>query len=327
MYNHQLQYDRQLTTFLVDTKTALNDMQGEVWDAICALVENEGITFDACLSLTLQVLNLFLQIPIDISFHKQIPLTIAYCPESSVYRRWRPEQGGVSPLCKEIKVCRTLSKVNQVRVLVVPHLLLLLTIQLYPMGHRAPDVDLIAMHEASLLPAAGDQALRAQQPAIIPFIPMLLKTVRCQAASLIPSRTRETVLKKRTMPRKTRVGSRPQVTGRRYLMVKIGRSTLIPRTRSPVLVSSLVNMRTPTLSHTPERKSSQHSKSGARTALRRTAPRKIPVNHGLLRKSRQWMRHSMMGPGKKHGCWTYALMLGIMTKLPKVSQAGQQGTP
>ena len=82
-----------------------------MWDAIHALVENEGITFDACLGLAQQVLNLLLQIPIDILFHMQIPLTIAYCPESSVYRKWHPEQGTVSPLCKEIRVSHTLSKV------------------------------------------------------------------------------------------------------------------------------------------------------------------------------------------------------------------------
>ena len=78
MYNHQLHYDGQLATFLTDAKMALSDMQGEVWDAIRALAESEGITFDACLGLTLQVLNLFLQIPNDISFHMQILLTIAY---------------------------------------------------------------------------------------------------------------------------------------------------------------------------------------------------------------------------------------------------------
>ena len=111
MYNHQLQYDRQLATFLTDTKMALNDMQGEVWDAIHALAENEGITFNACLGLALQVLNLLPQIPIDILFQTQIPLTIAYCPESSIYRRWCPEQGGVSPIHKEIRVSHTLSKV------------------------------------------------------------------------------------------------------------------------------------------------------------------------------------------------------------------------
>ena len=105
MYNHQLQYDQQLATFLTDAEMALNNMQGEVCATVCTLAENKGITFDACLGLMLQVLNLLPQIPIDISFQTQIPLTIAYCPESSVYRRWHPEQGGVSPLCKEIPHC------------------------------------------------------------------------------------------------------------------------------------------------------------------------------------------------------------------------------
>ena len=67
--------------------------------------------FDACLGIALQVLNLLLQIPIDISFQTQIPLTIGYCLESSVYRRWHPEHGSVSPLHKEIRASRTLSKV------------------------------------------------------------------------------------------------------------------------------------------------------------------------------------------------------------------------
>ena len=47
MYSHQLYYDRQWATFLMDAKMALDDMPGEVWDAIRALAENEGITFDA----------------------------------------------------------------------------------------------------------------------------------------------------------------------------------------------------------------------------------------------------------------------------------------
>ena len=86
MYNHQLQYDGQLATFLVEAEMALNDMGGKVWAAVHALAENEGIMFDACLGLMLQVLNLLPQIPIDISFQTQIPLTIAYCPESFIYR-------------------------------------------------------------------------------------------------------------------------------------------------------------------------------------------------------------------------------------------------
>ena len=86
-------------------------MRDQVWATICALAENDGITFNDCLGLALQVLNLLPQIPVDISFQTQIPLTITYCSESSIYRRWRPEQGGISPLHKEVRASRTLSKV------------------------------------------------------------------------------------------------------------------------------------------------------------------------------------------------------------------------
>ena len=109
MYNHQLQYDQQLSTFLTDTETTLNNMRGKIWATVHALAENEGITFNACLGLMLQVLNLLPQIPIDILFQTQIPLTITYC--RSIYRRWCPEQGGVSPLHKEVRASCTLSKV------------------------------------------------------------------------------------------------------------------------------------------------------------------------------------------------------------------------
>ena len=111
MYNHQLQYDGQLAMFLTDAKKALNNMRGEVWDTIHTLTESESIMYNACLCLALQVLNLLLQIPIDISFHMKIPLTITYCPESTIYRKWHPEQGGISSLCKEIRASCILSKV------------------------------------------------------------------------------------------------------------------------------------------------------------------------------------------------------------------------
>ena len=107
MYNHQLHYDGQLATFLTDTKTALSDMQGKVWDAIHTLAESEDITFDACLGLALQVLNLLPQIPIDILFHTQIHLTFAYCLKSSIYSKWHPKQGSVSLLHKEIRASCT----------------------------------------------------------------------------------------------------------------------------------------------------------------------------------------------------------------------------
>ena len=111
MYNHQLDYDQRLSAFPKEMETTLNNMRDQVWVALHALAENEGITFNDCLSLALQVLNLLPQIPMDISFQTQIPLTIAYCPESSIYRRWCPKQGGVSPLHKEVRASRTLSKV------------------------------------------------------------------------------------------------------------------------------------------------------------------------------------------------------------------------
>ena len=111
MYNHQLCCDQQLSAFLMDMEMTLNNMRDKVWATIRTLAENEGFTFNACMGLALQVLNLLLQILVDISFQTQIPLTIAYCPESSICRRWHPEQGGVSHLCKEVRASRTLSKV------------------------------------------------------------------------------------------------------------------------------------------------------------------------------------------------------------------------
>ena len=111
MYNHQLEYDWQLATFLKEMETTLSNMRDQVWATVHTLAENEGITFNDCLSLTLQVLHLLPQIPVNISFQMQIPLIIAYCLESSVYRRWCPKQGGVCPLCKEVRASQTLTKV------------------------------------------------------------------------------------------------------------------------------------------------------------------------------------------------------------------------
>ena len=111
MYNHQLKYDWWLAAFLKEAETTLANMRDQVWTTIRALTENEGITFKDCLSLMLHILHLLPLIPMDILFQRQIPLTIAYCPESSIYRRWHPEQGRVSPLHKEVRACWTLTKV------------------------------------------------------------------------------------------------------------------------------------------------------------------------------------------------------------------------
>ena len=111
MYNHKLEYDQWLADFLKEVETTLANMRDQIWTAVCTLVESQGLIFEDCLSLTLCILLLLPQIPVDISFQMQIPFTIAYCPESSVYRRWHSKQGGVSPLHKEARVSRTLTKV------------------------------------------------------------------------------------------------------------------------------------------------------------------------------------------------------------------------
>ena len=111
MYNHQLEYNRRLSNFLKEAEAMLANMRDQIWTAVCALVESEGMTFKDCLSLTLCILPLLPQIPMDVLYEMQIPLTIAYYLEFSVYRRWHPEQGGVSAFCKEVRASRTLTKV------------------------------------------------------------------------------------------------------------------------------------------------------------------------------------------------------------------------
>ena len=111
MYNHQLEYDQCLFDFLKEVEATLANMRDQIWTAVRALMESEGMTFEDCLSLVLCILPLLPQIPVDILYNTQILLTIAYCPESSVYRRWHPEQGGVSAFCKEVRASQTLTKV------------------------------------------------------------------------------------------------------------------------------------------------------------------------------------------------------------------------
>ena len=103
MYNHQLEYDRWLSDFLKETEAKLANMRDQIRTAIHALAEGEGMTFEDCLNLTLHILPLLLQVPVDVSYEMQIPLIIAYCPESSVYRRWHAKHGGVSHFHKEVR--------------------------------------------------------------------------------------------------------------------------------------------------------------------------------------------------------------------------------
>ena len=89
----------------------LANMRDQIWTAFRTLVEGKGMTFEDCLNLTLRILPLLLQVPMDVSYKTQIPLIITYCPESSIYRRWHAEHGRVSPFCKEVRASQTLTKV------------------------------------------------------------------------------------------------------------------------------------------------------------------------------------------------------------------------
>ena len=111
MYNHQLEYNRQLSDFLKEVEAMLAHMRDQVWTAVSTLMESEGMTFKDCLSVALYILPLLPQIPVDISYEMQILLIITYCLESSVYRRWHPKQGGLSPFHKEVRASQTLTKV------------------------------------------------------------------------------------------------------------------------------------------------------------------------------------------------------------------------
>ena len=78
MYNHQLEYDWRLSDFLKEAEMTLANMRDQIWTAVHALMESEGMTFEDCLSLMLCILPLLLQIPVDISYEMQILLTIAH---------------------------------------------------------------------------------------------------------------------------------------------------------------------------------------------------------------------------------------------------------
>ena len=145
--------------------------------------------------------------------------------------------------------------------------------------------------------------------------------------SLLPPKVREAAVKKRTMPKWTRVRLRPQMMNRKHPKVKTSRSAHTARTPLPVLVSSLASTRTPIPSLTLRRRSRLHGKGSTRTAPRRTAPRRTPVRPCPQRKSCQPMRHFAMKLVRKHGSLTHASTLGITTKSPTRSRAGQCETP
>ena len=183
MYNHQLEYDRWLSDFLKEAEVTLANMRDRIWTAVHALAEGEGMTFKDSLNLTLCILPLLPQIPVDVSYETQIPLIIAYCPESSVYRRWHAEHGGVSPFCKEVRASRTLTKVldgihcQNMREQIALHVLLPPKALRDRTCHEAPELGRVAIPEVSPRTAAINQ---------VPPTPRPLKMTRNPSAGLSP---------------------------------------------------------------------------------------------------------------------------------------------
>ena len=101
MYNHQLDYNQQLSAFLKEAETTLNNMRDQVWLTVHAFAENEGITFNDCLSLALQVLNLLPQIPwMSHSRHRYLsPLPTAWSP--SFTEDGAPSKAGFPPFVRK----------------------------------------------------------------------------------------------------------------------------------------------------------------------------------------------------------------------------------
>ena len=177
-------------------------MRDQIWTAIHALTESEGVTFEDCLNLTLCILLLLPQIPMDISYKTQIPLTITYCPESSIYRRWHSKQGRVSPLCKEVRASQTLSKVlgrvtaKKAREWTMLHLPPSPKALWDQVDHEAPGLDHVAMLKVSPHTIAGNQALPSLRP---------LMAARKPAANLNPPTQRRMLPMKMSMQRPMRV--------------------------------------------------------------------------------------------------------------------------
>ena len=103
VFQHQLHYDEQLTTFISDAERTLQDKQDKVWVCVHRLVDVAGVPHDAYLGLALQVLDKLPTIPIDLTYHTPIPMMLAYGPESCAYQTWCQDEGGTSALSRDAR--------------------------------------------------------------------------------------------------------------------------------------------------------------------------------------------------------------------------------
>ena len=332
MYNHQLHYDRWLSAFLMDTEMTLNNMRDKVWATIHALAENEGITFDTCLGLTLQVLNLLLQIPVDVSFQTQIPLTIAYCPESSIYRRWHPEQGGVSPLCKEVRASHTLSKV------------------LGGITHQPSEGMDCPSFPAASDNSAGSGRMRGSRRRSHSHVPSITPAHSQRSGSVGSAACYRSVCSHTTegskeSNSKSKLSHDEEDTASEDEDAEADKGGLETASDGQVASDGKEGQECPQTQDTltgisqvfgthkdtnpesgPGKKIQSVQQKRCPKSPKEDSPQRKPVNH-LLRKSRQQMRHSMMRPGKELSHWTHVLMLGVTRRLLKVLWDGPPETP
>ena len=110
VFNHQLHYDGQLMAFISNTERSLQEKWDEVWECVRRLADMAGVSHDACLGLTLQVLDKLPTIPIDLSYHMPIPTMLAYGPESYTYQTWHEDRGESSSLGEEVRAFHLLMR-------------------------------------------------------------------------------------------------------------------------------------------------------------------------------------------------------------------------
>ena len=265
------------------------------------------------------MLNLLPQIPIDILFHTQIPLTITYHPESSVYRKWHPEQGGVSPLHKEIRASCTLSKVLG-EVTHQPSESVGGSPSPTPSDNSAGSSGSLGSRcwahsqVQSVTPACSQQPGSAGSVA------------GCHSAHSQATKNGEVSSSESDSSQGKVVGAEEEDNteegkgGIKTSSDEQEASDGEDQQEPPHTQDTLTGVSQLFGEH-------EDTEGRARTVPRRTAPRQSPVDHSLPRKSHQLTRHSETECNKKHGCLTHALMLGIATKLPTMSHAGQCETP
>ena len=300
-------------------------MRGKVWATVHILAENEGITFNACLGLALQVLNLLPQIPIDISFQTKIPLTIAYCPESSIYRRWCPEQGCVSPLRKEIRVSHTLSKV-------------LGGVTCQPSEGHPPSLAPSDHSMGSCRLWGSRRRSHSRAQSITPAHSRPSGSVGSVAGHhSVHSHATEDgeVLSSKSKPSHDEGDGAGEDDNAEEDKGRIETSSdgqvasdgeggqERPHAQDTLTgISQVFGGHEDTDPESdPGEKIQSIQRKQCLKSPKEDSPLKNPANH-LLRRSHQWTRHSTMRPGKKHGCWTHISMLGIATRLLKALQAG-----